>query len=133
MGRTTGAATRLAHLVVVQLLFSEDGLLVPHGDLGVIGGRGGVSRFFERRFPSAASGAPSAAPAALASLAAGSVASLAWPAWLSPAVQWEGRGGWEAKAVLGLGRGQRRGGGGTIDEPGAEESLAGRRQGLRPV
>lgn len=97
-GRTTGAATRLAHLVVVQLLFSEDGLLVPHGGRGVICGRGVVSHPFERRFPSAASGAPSAAPAALASLAAGSVASLAWPAWLSPAVQWEGRRGWEAKA-----------------------------------
>lgn len=103
-GRTTGAATRLAHLVVVQLLFSEDGLLVPHG------GRGVVSRPFERRFPSAASGAPSAAPAALASLAAGSVASLAWPAWLSPAVQWEGRGGWEARRGLGGGGSRVRAG-----------------------
>lgn len=105
-GRTTGAAARRVHLVVVQLLFSEDGLLVPHGGRGVIGGRGGVSRPLGRRFPSAASGAPSPAPAALASLAAGSVASLAWPARLRPAIQWEGRRGrGEGGAWAGLGRG----------------------------
>lgn len=102
--RTTGAAARRLHLVVVQLLFSEDGLLVPHGDRGGMGGRGVVSRPFECYFPSVATGAPSPAPAALASPGAGSVASLAWPAPLGPAVQWEGCRGWEAKAGPEAGR-----------------------------
>lgn len=100
---------RRLHLVVVQLLFSEDGLLVPHGDRGGMGGRGRVSRPFECCFPSEASGAPSPAPAALASPGAGSVASLAWPAPLGPAVQWEGFRDWEAKAGSESGAGLRRG------------------------
>lgn len=125
----TGAAARRVHLVVVQLLFSEDGLLVPHGDRGVMGRRGVVSHPLESRFPSADSGAPSPALVALASPGAGSVASLAWPARLGPAVQWEGTKGWEVKAEpepgasLRQGRGQRRGlgrrglgeGGGALD------------------
>lgn len=137
-GRTTGAAARRVHLVVVQLLFSEDGLLVPHG------GRGGVSRPLGRRFPSAASGAPSPAPAALASLAAGSVASLAWPARLRPAIQWEGRrgrgegGAWaglEQGAGLRLGRGQGRAwdGAGPEASLGRRRAWGRRRRSLRPV
>lgn len=98
------------HLVVVQLLFSEDGLLVPHGDRGDMGGRDVVSHPLECCFPSAASGAPSPAPAALASPGAGSVASQAWPAPLGPAVQWEGCRGWEAKAGSESGAGLRRDG-----------------------
>lgn len=134
--RTAGAEARRLHLVVVQLLFCEDGLLIPHGNRGGMDGRGVVSRPFDCCFPSAASGAPSPAPAALASPGAGSVASLGLPAPLGPAVQWEGCKGWggEGGAWVGgvpkagagpEGRGRRR--------IGAEAQSGGRRRSLRPV
>lgn len=129
-GRTTGAAARRVHLVVVQLLFGEDGLLVPHGDRGATGVHGGVSHPFERRFPSAASGAPSPAPAALASPGAGSVASLAWPAPLGPAVQWEGSRGWAGKAGPEAGGGPEREAGPEQGRGGAWARPGGRRRGL---
>lgn len=119
------------HLVVVQLLFSEDGLLVPHGDRGDMGGRDVVSHPLECCFPSAASGAPSPAPAALASPGAGSVASqpsLAGSARSRssvggvPGLGGKGgvgvRGGPKAGRSQGWSQGRRRSlgeGGGTLD------------------
>lgn len=54
--RRFGGRGGRAHLVVVQLLFGEDGLLVPHC------GRGAVARPLGCRLPSAAAGAPSPRP-----------------------------------------------------------------------
>lgn len=54
-GAASGAGRR-AHLVVVQLLFGEDGLLVPHGGCGAVACSPGG------RLPSAAAGAPRPQP-----------------------------------------------------------------------
>lgn len=54
-GANSGAGRR-AHLVVVQLLFGEDGLLVPHGGCGAVACSPGG------RLPSAAAGAPRPRP-----------------------------------------------------------------------
>lgn len=85
-GRRFGDPGSQAHLVVVQLLFGEDGLLVPHG------GRGAVARPPGRRLPSAAAGAPRPRPSPAPRRAASDGRRTRNPAPPRPAAHPEGAG-----------------------------------------